>query len=667
MKFSSKRFIAGAMAASLVLAACGGDDETADESTGDEPVADSGDDMTDEAGGLSGEIVISGSSTVEPVSVRTQELFNDVYPDVNISVDGPGTGDGFALFCSGETDISDASRAIKDEEAATCAENGIEFTELQVGIDGIGVMTHTGSPVECVSFADLYALIGPEATGFTNWSDGNALSAELGGAGDLPDAPLDIFGPGEESGTFDSFVEIVLEGIADERGEDATTRPDYNPSADDNVILQGIQGSDTSLGWVGFAFAAHADGVKLLQVDDGESGCVEATPETIASGEYPIARPLFIYVNNANAAANPALQAYVDFYMADGLDQAVAEVGYVALSDDAKAATRAAWSSDAPADSGDGTADESTDVESTEDAAPAGDLSGEIVISGSSTVEPVSVRTQELFNDVYPDVNISVDGPGTGDGFALFCSGETDISDASRAIKDEEAATCAENGIEFTELQVGIDGIGVMTHTGSPVECVSFADLYALIGPEATGFTNWSDGNALSAELGGAGDLPDAPLDIFGPGEESGTFDSFVEIVLEGIADERGEDATTRPDYNPSADDNVILQGIQGSDTSLGWVGFAFAAHADGVKLLQVDDGESGCVEATPETIASGEYPIARPLFIYVNNANAAANPALQAYVDFYMADGLDQAVTEVGYVALSDDAKAATRAVWNG
>ena len=299
--------------------------------------------MTDEAGGLSGEIVISGSSTVEPVSVRTQELFNDVYPDVNISVDGPGTGDGFALFCSGETDISDASRAIKDSEAETCAENGIEFTELQVGIDGIGVMTHTGSPVECVSFADLYALIGPEATGSTNWSDGNALSAELGGAGDLPDAPLDIFGPGEESGTFDSFVEIVLEGIAEERGEDATTRPDYNPSADDNVILQGIQGSDTSLGWVGFAFAAHADGVKLLQVDDGESGCVEATPETIASGEYPIARPLFIYVNNANAAANPALQAYVDFYMADGLDQAVAEVGYVALSDDAKAATRAVW------------------------------------------------------------------------------------------------------------------------------------------------------------------------------------------------------------------------------------------------------------------------------------------------------------------------------------
>lgn len=344
MKFSSKRFLAGAMAASLVLAACGGDDDTADEPAGDEATADTGDDMTDEpAGDLSGEIVISGSSTVEPISVRTQELFNDVYPDVNISVDGPGTGDGFALFCDGATDISDASRAIKDSEAETCAENGIEFTELQVGIDGIGVMTHTGNAIDCVSFADLYALIGPEATGFTSWADGNELSAELGGAGDLPDAPLDIFGPGEESGTFDSFVEIVVEGFAEERGQNATTRPDYNPSADDNVILQGIQGSDTSLGWVGYAFAANAEGVKLLQVDDGESGCIDATPETIASAEYPIARPLFIYVNNAAASEKPEVAAFVDFYMADGLDQAVAEVGYVALADDAKAATRSAW------------------------------------------------------------------------------------------------------------------------------------------------------------------------------------------------------------------------------------------------------------------------------------------------------------------------------------
>ena len=342
---------------SLVAAACGDDDDTTTEDPGTEDpgtedpgtedpgTEDPGTDDpgTDDMGDLSGDVFISGSSTVEPISVRVQELFNDVYPNVNIAVDGPGTGDGFALFCDGETDISDASRAIKEEEAATCAENGIEYTELLVGIDGLAVITNSANEaVECVSFADIYGLVGPESVGFDSWADANAISAELGGAGELPDAPLDVFGPGEESGTFDSFVEIVLEGFAEERTQDATTRPDYSPSGDDNVILQGIQGSDTSFGWVGFAFAINAD-VKLLGVDDGESGCVVPDPENVASGEYPIARPLFIYVNDAKAASNEALSAFVDFYVDEGLDTATAEVGYVELADDAKAETRSAW------------------------------------------------------------------------------------------------------------------------------------------------------------------------------------------------------------------------------------------------------------------------------------------------------------------------------------
>ena len=315
---------------SLAASACGSDDS-------DDSSSSSADDS-------SGEIFISGSSTVEPISLRTQELFNDIHPNVLIAVDGPGTGDGFALFCSGETDISNASRSIKSSEAEECAANGVNYVELQVGIDGLGVMTNAANgAVECVSFADLYALTGPEATGIGSWADANAVSAELGGAGNLPDAPLDIFGPGEESGTFDTYVELVIEHPAEERGQDGTTRPDYNPSGDDNVILQGITGSDNSLGWVGFAFANNARGVKLLDVDDGESGCVEATAETIASGEYPLSRPLFIYVNSDAAAQNPGLEAYVDFYMGEGLDRAVAEVGYVELTEAAKSEVRAVW------------------------------------------------------------------------------------------------------------------------------------------------------------------------------------------------------------------------------------------------------------------------------------------------------------------------------------
>ena len=310
--------------------------------------------------------------------------------------------------------------------------------------------------------------------------------------------------------------------------------------------------------------------------------------------------------------------------------------------------------------------DTSTDQGSTEEASPTdadpSDLEGEIFISGSSTVEPISVRVAELFEDVAPGVSVDVEGPGTGDGFKKFCSGETDISDASRQIKDAEAEDCAAAGIEFTEVLVGIDGIGVMTsENNTAVECVTFGDLYGLIGPESDGVTSWADANDITAA-----NLPDAPLDIFGPGEESGTYDSFIEIVIEDIAEERGQEASTRSTYSPSADDNVILSGIQSTDSSLGWVGFAFAANADGAKLLQVDGGD-GCVAATPETIASNEYPISRNLYIYVNNAKAAANPALAGFVDFYVTTGLAQAVSAVGYVELADTAKAEVASAWQG
>ena len=290
-----------------------------------------------------------------------------------------------------------------------------------------------------------------------------------------------------------------------------------------------------------------------------------------------------------------------------------------------------------------------------------GDLEGEVFISGSSTVEPVSVRVAELFEDVAPSVRVDVEGPGTGDGFKKFCAGETDISDASRAIKDSEAEECAAQGIEYTEILVGIDGIGVMTNeNNNAVDCVTFENLYGLIGPESDAVDSWADANAIAGE-----GMPDAPVDIFGPGAESGTFDSFVEIVIEDIADERGQQATTRTTYNPSADDNLILQGIQSSDTSLGWVGFAFAANAN-VKLLEVDGGD-GCVAANAETIASNEYPISRNLYIYVNDTKTAESPALQAFVDFYVADGLDTAVAEVGYVPLTEDTKTSVRSAWNG
>ncbi len=333
--------IAGvALVLSLVAAACGGDD-------GDTGGEDGGTGSEE----LTGSIVISGSSTVEPVSAFVAELFNETQPGVTISVDGPGTGDGFELFCNGETDISDASRPIDEEEVALCEENGIEYVELEVALDGLTVMTNPENALSCLNSGDLYALFGPESEGFASWADANDLAAEVGGNGGFPDLPLEITAPGEESGTYDAFIELSgIPDIGEERGlsedEAEALRKDYTPSPNDNVIITAMEGSPSALGFVGFAFAQEAgESVKELEVDGGE-GCVGPTVETVADGSYPLSRSLFIYVNPAKAAESEALQAYVDFYVtSEGLVTAVEEVGYVAIPEDRQQAVAGAWAS----------------------------------------------------------------------------------------------------------------------------------------------------------------------------------------------------------------------------------------------------------------------------------------------------------------------------------
>lgn len=313
--------------------------------------------------------------------------------------------------------------------------------------------------------------------------------------------------------------------------------------------------------------------------------------------------------------------------------------------------------------------DDDTDATGSDEGSSEEGASGQVVVSGSSTVEPISIAVAEKFNEANPDVDIPVDGPGTGDGFELFCNGETDINDASSKIADEQIQACEDGGVEFIELQIGNDGIAVMTNEANDaVTCLTTEGIYALVGPESQGFENWSDANELYTELGGDGDLPDAPLEITGPGEESGTFSSFVELAIEDTAEAQGvpeEEWTTRPDYQASADDNIIIQGIQGSDTSFGWVGFAFAREAEGVKVLEVDGGD-GCVAPTDETIADNSYPLSRPLFIYVNAGKAEENQALTDYVDYYLSDEGISSVGEVGYVPLSDADLEETRTRWN-
>jgi len=311
-------------------------------------------------GSVSGEIFVSGSSTVEPITNAAAAAFAEQNPDFQYVVEGPGTGDGFALFCNGETDIADASRAIKEEEVALCEEAGIEYTELLVAFDALSVITSAdNTDVTCLSFLDLYALLGPEAENFANWSDANDLAAELKaefgdeyGASNAPypDVPLSVTAPGEESGTYDSFVDLVFGDISGarfeagviEEGQVETARIDYQTSPNDNVIIENVRDNASSLGWVGLAFAGEAEGVTSLEVDGGD-GCVAPSDETVADGSYSISRPLFIYPSVAAVDENPAVGPFVDFYLSDEGLALAGEVGYVALDAEQGQASRDAW------------------------------------------------------------------------------------------------------------------------------------------------------------------------------------------------------------------------------------------------------------------------------------------------------------------------------------
>jgi phosphate transport system substrate-binding protein len=328
--------VGGAMVLMLVAAACGGG---------------GGNNAGDGATGLKGSITISGSSTVEPISSLVAELFNDPNPDVKITVDGPGTGDGFALFCKGEIDVADASRPIAEDEVAACSDGGIEYQELEVALDGITVMVNSASAIDCLTIADLYAIFGPESEGIDSTADANVLSKKVGGAGDIPEQDLEVTAPGEESGTYDAFISLagiedtaLAQGVTEDKA--AALRADYQSSANDNVIIQAMEGSPNAIGFVGFAFAEEAgDQVKEVAIDAGD-GCATPTPDTIADASYPLSRSLYIYPNVATAGEGKAVKAFVDYYLTEeGLVTSVEEAGYIVLPADRQDASRSAWES----------------------------------------------------------------------------------------------------------------------------------------------------------------------------------------------------------------------------------------------------------------------------------------------------------------------------------
>ena len=276
--------------------------------------------------GLSGDIEIDGSSTVAPITEAVAEEFGAVHGDVRVTVGVSGTGGGFKRFTTGETDISDASRPIKDSEAEIAAENSINYLELTIALDGLAVMVNTSNDfVDCLTVEELKAIWMPEST-VDSWDDVRAS---------FPNQTLNLYGPDTESGTFDYFTDEI-------NGGEGVSRADYVASSDDNLLVQGIRGDRNSLGYFGYAYyAENRDSLKLVAVDSG-SGCVAPSDETVGDGTYsPLARPIFIYVDTDKLQAKPELKTFVDFYL-DNAPELVAEVGYTPLPSYAEEKARVA-------------------------------------------------------------------------------------------------------------------------------------------------------------------------------------------------------------------------------------------------------------------------------------------------------------------------------------
>jgi phosphate transport system substrate-binding protein len=291
----------------LLTAACGG-----------------GSSNNDQGGnGLSGTIRVDGSSTVGPLTEAAAEFFQQENAGVQVTVGISGTGGGFEKFCNGETDISDASRPIEDDEKKACASEGITFAEAQVANDGLSVVVNPENTwATCLTVAQLKS-VWEQGSNIDNW---NQIDPSF------PDVPLELFGAGTDSGTFDYFTAAI-------NGEEGNSRTDYQATEDDNVTVQGVAGTKGGMGYFGLSYyEQNPDKLKLLQIDGGK-GCVTPSKETVQSGDYtPLSRPLLIYVKDASLK-RPVVDAFIKFYI-DNAERIANQAQFVPLTAEQAAASR---------------------------------------------------------------------------------------------------------------------------------------------------------------------------------------------------------------------------------------------------------------------------------------------------------------------------------------
>lgn len=299
MKLTNFVRMGTSLSAVLLLAACG--NAPADE----------------EASGSTGSVQVDGSSTVFPIMEAVAEEFSIENPDARATIGVSGSGGGFEKFIAGETDISNASRPIKDEEIALLDEAGIDYTEFQIALDGLSVVVHPDNDwVDYLTTDELYQIWAEEG-GADTWADVRE---------GWPDKEIELFSPGTDSGTYDYFDEVILDGDQIERKASL--------SEDDNILVQGVQGSTNGLAYFGYAYyAENQDTVKIVPIENSDGEIIEPTSETVQNGTYePFSRPLFIYVKDESMSDNDTAYAFAKYTLETAGEMAT-EVGYVALDD----------------------------------------------------------------------------------------------------------------------------------------------------------------------------------------------------------------------------------------------------------------------------------------------------------------------------------------------
>ncbi|MCW5937748.1 MAG: PstS family phosphate ABC transporter substrate-binding protein [Fimbriimonadaceae bacterium] len=277
-------------------------------------------------------------------------------------------------------------------------------------------------------------------------------------------------------------------------------------------------------------------------------------------------------------------------------------------------------------------------------------VSGAINIDGSSTVTPIFAAVAEEFDKGHPDTEAAVGTSGTGGGFKKFIAGEIDIAMASRPIKEEEVKALQAKGIEFIELPVALDGLTLVVNPGNTwAESLTVDELKRIWAPNSK-VKNWKDVRA---------GFPDLPLKLYGAGTDSGTFDYFTLAI-------NGQEGASRTDYQASEDDNILVQGVKGDKGALGYFGYGyFEENKDALKPVKIDAGK-GPVEPSPQTVVDGSYqPLSRPLFIYVAKKAADEKPQVDAFVDFFFAEGGDL-VRQVGFIPMPADIIESVKKHWD-